>query len=135
MIVPARATVTATLFRRAKTLFDLRHENTRVALVQAALLFTWHVENSDTITCNAYHWVGVATRIALGLGMHRDLSARAQNTLMPSGDKEVYRKLWYCSVLPLIGRYQTNRDFYARFIVLQQETLVALKYCRAEMPL
>ncbi|TKA61568.1 hypothetical protein B0A55_10775 [Friedmanniomyces simplex] len=67
MVASSRPTVTATLFRRAKSLFELRHENDRVYLVQAALLIAWHVEDSDTISSNSYHWVGQATRIALGL--------------------------------------------------------------------
>jgi transcriptional regulatory protein AMDR len=78
MVASARPTVTATLYRRAKTLFDLRHENDRVLLVQAALLIAWHVEDLDTIAGGSYHWIGTATRIALGLGMHRDLTGRSR---------------------------------------------------------
>ncbi|KAK0970817.1 hypothetical protein LTR91_004558 [Friedmanniomyces endolithicus] len=93
MVASSRPTVTATLFRRAKSIFELRHENDRVYLVQAALLIAWHVEDSDTISSNSYHWVGQATRIALGLGMHRDLTGRS-TTLMPGFDRRHYRRLW-----------------------------------------
>ncbi|KAK4948357.1 hypothetical protein LTR10_012891 [Elasticomyces elasticus] len=106
MIAPSRPTVTATLFRRAKALFEARYENDRVHLVQAALLIAWHVEDSDTISSNAYHWVGQATRIALGLGMHRDLTGRS-TTLMPGFDRRHYRRLWW--------------------LVLQAETMTALE--------
>jgi transcriptional regulatory protein AMDR len=78
MVSSARPTVTATLYRRAKALFDMRHENDRALLVQTALLMAWHVEDLDTISSGAYHWIGVAARIALGLGMHRDLTGKSR---------------------------------------------------------
>ncbi|KAK5727818.1 hypothetical protein LTR17_012476 [Elasticomyces elasticus] len=112
MIAPSRPTVTATLFRRAKALFEARYENDRVHLVQAALLIAWHVEDSDTISSNAYYWIGQATRIALGLGMHRDLTGRS-TTLMPGFDRRHYRRLWW--------------------LVLQAETMTALEYGRPSM--
>ncbi|KAK3068921.1 hypothetical protein LTR53_013137 [Teratosphaeriaceae sp. CCFEE 6253] len=112
MVASSRPTVTATLFRRAKSLFDLRHENDRVFLVQAALLIAWHVEDSDTISSNSYHWVGQATRIALGLGMHRDLTGRS-TTLMPGFDRRHYRRLWW--------------------LVLQAETMISLEHGRPSM--
>ncbi|KAK0255926.1 hypothetical protein LTS09_009228 [Friedmanniomyces endolithicus] len=112
MVASSRPTVTATLFRRAKSIFELRHENDRVYLVQAALLIAWHVEDSDTISSNSYHWVGQATRIALGLGMHRDLTGRS-TTLMPGFDRRHYRRLWW--------------------LVLQAETMTALEYGRPSM--
>ncbi|KAK5684845.1 hypothetical protein LTS10_002920 [Elasticomyces elasticus] len=112
MIAPSRPTVTATLFRRAKALFEARYENDRVHLVQAALLIAWHVEDSDTISSNAYHWIGQATRIALGLGMHRDLTGRS-TTLMPGFDRRHYRRLFW--------------------LVLQAETMTALEYGRPSM--
>lgn len=112
MVASARPTVTATLFRRTKSLFDMRYENDRVFLVQAALLMAWHVEDSDTISNNAYYWVGQATRIALGLGMHRDLSNRSRS-IMPAPDRRTYRKIWWA--------------------VLQAETYTALEYGRPSM--
>ncbi|KAK0880848.1 hypothetical protein LTR87_005341 [Friedmanniomyces endolithicus] len=112
MVASSRPTVTATLFRRAKSIFELRHENDRVYLVQAALLIAWHVEDSDTISSNSYHWVGQATRIALGLGMHRDLTGRS-TTLMPGFDRRHYRRLWW--------------------LVFQAETMTALEYGRPSM--
>ncbi|KAK5114040.1 hypothetical protein LTR85_010346 [Meristemomyces frigidus] len=90
----------------------MRYENDRVFLVQAALLIAWHVEDSDTISNNAYYWVGQATRIAHGLGMHRDLSERS-HIIMPTADRRIYRKLWWA--------------------VLQAETYTALEYGRPAM--
>ncbi|KAJ6103528.1 fungal-specific transcription factor domain-containing protein [Penicillium capsulatum] len=70
-VAASRAITTAILFRRAKTLFELRHETDRVDLVQAALLLARHTESSDTVASNAYYWVGNAVRIAFGMGLHR----------------------------------------------------------------
>ncbi|EME83608.1 uncharacterized protein MYCFIDRAFT_47077, partial [Pseudocercospora fijiensis CIRAD86] len=49
-VVRSRGAVTATLFTRAKTLFNLRYENDRVHLVQSALLLAWYDESSDTVS-------------------------------------------------------------------------------------
>ena len=51
--IKARHTVKAVLFRRAKCVFDMRHETDRLNLVQAALLFTWHLQNGDTASSNS----------------------------------------------------------------------------------
>lgn len=93
-VVASRLPMTTTLYSRAKTLFEMRHENDRVILVQAALLMTWHVEDSDSVSNGPYYWVGLATRIAFGLGMHRDLSD-ASASLMPTEDRRLYRRLWW----------------------------------------
>ncbi|KEF51232.1 uncharacterized protein A1O9_12735 [Exophiala aquamarina CBS 119918] len=75
-VAASRETTTAVLYKRAKTLFDLRHEHDRVDLIQAALLMSWYVESSDTVASNAYYWVGSAVRIAFGMGLHRTASLR-----------------------------------------------------------
>lgn len=111
-IASARTDITDALFTSAKILFDMRHENDRTTLVQSALLLAWHVENSDTVSGNAYHWIGQATRIAFGLGMHRDLGPNSQTT-MPASDKHMYRKLWWA--------------------IIQAETFLSLDYGRPSM--
>lgn len=94
-VVEWRPMVRNALFRRAKGLFDMRHENDRMFLVQAALLFTWYLENADTGSANCYYWAGVACRIAFGLGMHRDLSDGAAMVRMPAYDRRMYRRIWW----------------------------------------
>ncbi|KAK4941557.1 hypothetical protein LTR10_018576 [Elasticomyces elasticus] len=93
-IVSSRSFVKMVLFRRAKALFDLRYENDRMHMVQAALLFTWHFEGADDVSSNAYCWAGIACRTAFGLGMHRNLSADALS-LMPVDDRRIYRRIWW----------------------------------------
>lgn len=96
-------------FRRTKWLFDSRIERNRDIMVQAALLMTWHSENADDdVSSNAHYWVGVAARIATGLGMHRNpVSSR----FLPR-DKHMWRRLWY--------------------ILVQFDVLVSLSYGRPQ---
>ena len=96
-------------FRRTKWLFDSRVERNRDIMVQAALLMTWHSENADDdVSSNAYYWVGVAARIATGLGMHRNpVSSR----FLPR-DRHMWRRLW--------------------FILVQFDVLVSLSYGRPQ---
>ena len=93
-VARSRSLVKMALFRRAKALFDLHYENDRMHLVQAALLFTWHCEGADDVSSNAYYWIGIACRIAFGLGMHRDLSHTAVNQ-MPPADRRIYRRIFW----------------------------------------
>lgn len=93
-IIQSRALVKMVIFRRAKALFDMHYENDRMNLVQVALLFMWHFEGADDVSSNAYHWIGVACRIAFGLGMHRNLGLRA-SSLMPQDDRRIYRRIWW----------------------------------------
>lgn len=82
-------------FRRTKYLFDSRMERNRDIVMQAALLLTWHSDSTDDdVLANAYHWVGVAARIATGLGMHRNpVSSR-----FSPRDRRMWRRLWYITL-------------------------------------
>ncbi|KIW57044.1 hypothetical protein PV05_05649 [Exophiala xenobiotica] len=92
----SRAMFKSMLFKRGKWLFDLRHENDRQHLVAAALLFTWHLENADTVSMNGYYWSGAACRIAYGIGMHRNiLSDPNTPDRMPWRDRRLYRRTWW----------------------------------------
>ncbi|OAA55297.1 Transcription factor [Niveomyces insectorum RCEF 264] len=92
----ARHIVKAVLFRRAKTVFDMRHEHDRLHLVQAAMLFTWHLQNGDTASANSFYWLGVACRIAFGIGLHRDLLRDPPNLdRMPMHDRRHWKRIWW----------------------------------------
>lgn len=82
------------LFRRTKCLIDRRFEQDRTVYVQAALLLTWYSDGLEEILANAWHWIGVATRIALGHGMNRDVSM----TSMPAVSKRIWARLWWTMV-------------------------------------
>ena len=96
-------------FRRCKWLFDHRIERNRDILVQAALLLTWHSDAADDdVSANAHYWVGVAARLATGLGMHRQpVSSR----FVPR-DRRMWRRLW--------------------FILVQFDVMVAVSYGRPQ---
>lgn len=80
------AQLQATFFRRAKTLIDCRFEQDRTMYVQVALLLTWYSDGHEEIVANAWHWIGFAIRIAIGHGMHRDVT---HSKLLP-----VHRRSW-----------------------------------------
>lgn len=93
-VATSRGSITAVLFRKARTLFELKHENDRVDLIQAAILLSSHVENSDNVASNAYNWTGDAVRTAFGMSLHRRASLR----YVPSqrkGYHRKYKKVWW----------------------------------------
>lgn len=93
-VVESRSTLKTVLFQRARTLWNLRFENDRVTLVQAALIFSWHVENADSVSANSYYWISVACSIAYGLGVHRNI-ARSSTSVMPQPVRTMFRRLWW----------------------------------------
>ena len=97
LVSASRNTVTATLFRRTKGLYDMRHENDRLHLIQAALLMASHTENGDTAGSNAFFWIGAAVRTSFGLGMHRRPASRHLPTA-DAGVFRIYRKVWWSLV-------------------------------------
>ncbi|KAJ6144370.1 transcriptional regulator family: Fungal Specific TF [Penicillium chermesinum] len=106
---PDRDTLKEIFFRRTKYLFDNRVERNRDILVQTALLLTWHSDSADDdVAANAHFWVGVAARIATGLGMHRNpVSSR-----FVTRDRRMWRRVW--------------------FILIQFDVMVSLSYGRPQ---
>ncbi|VUC31946.1 unnamed protein product [Clonostachys rosea] len=94
LVAKSRMVVKRTLFKRATTLFHLHHENDRLHMAQAALLFTWHLENADTVCGGTYFWLGIGSRIAFGMGLHRDLSIKS-NSRLPRWERRLYRRTWW----------------------------------------
>ncbi|KAI5301046.1 hypothetical protein KEM56_002019 [Ascosphaera pollenicola] len=89
---PERDALKDTFYRRAKTLFEARVERNRDCMVQAALLLTWYSDPlDDDVTANAHHWVGVAARIATGIGMHRNTAS----TRMVHSEKRMWRRVFW----------------------------------------
>ncbi|KAI6090837.1 fungal-specific transcription factor domain-containing protein [Hypoxylon rubiginosum] len=96
---PDRTLMKTLFFRRAKSLFDARFERNRDTTVQAALLLTWHADGPEDVAANAWFWLGLAVRTAMGLGMHRD----AENSTLVPHNKRMWRRVWWllfqCDVL------------------------------------
>lgn len=78
-------------FRRAKALIDGRYEEDRMEMVQAALLLAWFSDGGDDVCANAWWWIGVAARAAMGLGMHREVGP----SNMPPENKRTWRMIWW----------------------------------------
>lgn len=81
----------AAFFRRAKALIDVGFERNRDTTVQAALLLTWHTDGPEDVTANAWFWLGIAVRTAMGLGMHRD----ADCSTLVAHNKRMWRRVWW----------------------------------------
>jgi transcriptional regulatory protein AMDR len=80
-----------TFFRRTKTLFDSRSEQHREVYLQAALLLTWYCDNLEEVVSNSWYWIGVASRTAFGMGMHRDVTPSGLNR----SDKRRWVRWWW----------------------------------------
>jgi transcriptional regulatory protein AMDR len=105
---PERESHKALFFRRAKILFDARFEHNRDTTVQAALLLTWHADGPEDVAANAWFWLGVAVRTAMGMGMHRD----TENSTLVAHNKAMWRRVWW--------------------LLFQCDTLVSLQYGRPQ---
>ncbi|KAF2642723.1 hypothetical protein P280DRAFT_272506 [Massarina eburnea CBS 473.64] len=81
-------------FRRAKILIDSRFERNRDVIVQTALLLTWYSDGPEDVAANAWHWIGFASRVAMGLGMHRD----AEPSTLVEHNKRMWRRVWWLLV-------------------------------------
>ncbi|EXJ89399.1 hypothetical protein A1O3_02466 [Capronia epimyces CBS 606.96] len=103
-VVKERWLVKSVLFRRASMLFHLRHETDRLHLTQAALLFTWHIQDGDTVAGGPWYWTGVAVRISCGQGAHR------HNSQLPMFERIMYKRSWWCAfVSEVFSALETGR--------------------------
>jgi hypothetical protein len=57
-------------FKRAKAIFDSNFEKDKVVIVQSLILFSAWWEGRQDIH-SSWYWIGAATKIAQGIGMHR----------------------------------------------------------------
>ncbi|OLL21943.1 Cutinase transcription factor 1 alpha [Neolecta irregularis DAH-3] len=80
-----------TFWKRAKALFDADFEEDKVAIVQSLLVLSWWWEGPEDVTKNVYYWIGVAIRIAQGIGMHRSVRC----SRMAVKDQQLWRRIWW----------------------------------------
>ncbi|KAL3442054.1 fungal-specific transcription factor domain-containing protein [Aspergillus insuetus] len=120
LVASARHTVMMTLFCRASMLFHMRHETDRTLLMQAAVLFTRHIGDGDTVTGGPWYWSGIAVRIGCGLGMHR------QSSTLPLRDISQYRRCWWSAfICEVFSSLETGRPCAVRAEDMDQVTLSA----------
>ncbi|CAM1510807.1 Fc.00g083200.m01.CDS01 [Cosmosporella sp. VM-42] len=92
------------LFRRASMLYHMRHETDRIHLMQAAVLFTWHVGDGDTVSGGPWYWAGIAVRVGCGLGAHR------RTAHLPALEKSQYLRSWWVAfVCEVFSSLETGR--------------------------
>ncbi|OIW35562.1 hypothetical protein CONLIGDRAFT_63256 [Coniochaeta ligniaria NRRL 30616] len=104
LVARDRHAVKSIIFRRAALLFHTRHETDRAHLMQAALLFTWHVGDGDTITAGPWYWAGIALRIACGMGMHR------ASPVLPQPEASHQRRCWWLAfICEVLSALETGR--------------------------
>lgn len=109
LVASARHAVKNTLFRRASMLFHMRHETDRVFLMQAAILFTRHIGDGDTVTTGPWYWSGIAVRIGCGLGMHR------HSAILPPLETAQYRRCWWSAfICEVFSSLETGRPCAVR---------------------
>ncbi|EED16988.1 acetamidase regulatory protein, putative [Talaromyces stipitatus ATCC 10500] len=109
LVASSRHAVKRTLFRRASMLFHMRHETDRAYLMQAAILFTRHMGDGDTVTGGPWYWSGIAVRIGCGLGMHR------YSSTLPPLEASQYRRCWWSAfVCEVFSSIETGRPCAVR---------------------
>ncbi|KAL2818229.1 fungal-specific transcription factor domain-containing protein [Aspergillus cavernicola] len=120
LVASARHAVKTTLFRRASMLFHMRHETDRAFLMQAAVLFSRHIGDGDTVTGGPWYWSGIAVRIGCGLGMHR------QSPTLPPIETSQYRRCWWSAfICEVFSSLETGRPCAVRAGDMDQLTLSA----------
>lgn len=85
-------------------LYHLRHETDRLQLTQAALLFSWHINDGDTVSGGPWYWTGIAMRISCGQGTHR------RNHSLPEFEHVIHKRtFWSAFVAEIFSALETGR--------------------------
>lgn len=115
LVASARHAVKNTLYRRASMLFHMRHETNPVFVMQAAIIFTRHIGDSDTVTAGPWYWSGIAVRIGCGLGTHR------HSAILPPMESSQYRRCWWSAfICEVFSSLETGRPCGVRAEVMDQ---------------
>lgn len=86
----SRAEARQTYYDRAKALFDLNYENSKILLVKVAILLSFKGPQMDCYW-NPCSWIEVGVTMAVALGLHRK-SAAVNGTF---NDQGLLRRLWW----------------------------------------
>lgn len=113
-----RSLLKSVLFRRASMLYHLRHEKDRLHLTQAALLFTWHINDGDTVAGGPWYWIGIAIRVSCAQGAHR------HNPQLPTFERIMYKRTFWCVFLSeVFSALETGRPCAIRAEDIDQSRL------------
>ncbi|KAL4744930.1 hypothetical protein BDW72DRAFT_211909 [Aspergillus terricola var. indicus] len=86
----SRAQARELYYHRAKALFDLNYENSKIILVKVAILLSF---KGPQMNCywNPCSWIEFGVTMAVALGMHRRPAVNGET----SNDRNLLRRLWW----------------------------------------
>ncbi|KAE8331342.1 fungal-specific transcription factor domain-containing protein [Aspergillus sergii] len=90
----SRKEMKATMYSRAKCMYDNGGERNKVTLLQASLLLGfWHSEQDDHM--QPWYWTGIAINLCQMLGLHRDPDSLRYNSSITDRERRLWRRLWW----------------------------------------
>ncbi|KAB8271122.1 fungal-specific transcription factor domain-containing protein [Aspergillus minisclerotigenes] len=90
----SRKEMKATMYSRAKCMYDNGGERNKVTLLQASLLLGfWHSEQDDHM--QPWYWTGIAINLCQMLGLHRDPDSLRYNSSITDCQRRLWRRLWW----------------------------------------
>ncbi|KAF5855950.1 hypothetical protein ETB97_008154 [Aspergillus alliaceus] len=93
----SRKEMKATMYSRAKCMYDNGGERNKVTLLQASLLLGfWHSEQDDHM--QPWYWTGIAINLCQMLGLHRDPDSLRYNSAITDHQRRLWRRLWWTCV-------------------------------------
>ncbi|OGM48902.1 C6 transcription factor [Aspergillus bombycis] len=90
----SRKEMKATMYSRAKCMYDNGGERNKVSLLQASLLLGfWHSEQDEHT--QPWYWTGIAINLCQMLGLHRDPDFLRYNSSITDRQRRLWRRLWW----------------------------------------
>lgn len=90
------------LFAEVKLLMNATFmENGNLTLVQALVLMSNYLQKKN-MPNSGYNYMGLATRMAMGIGLHKEFS-RSKSSSTPPFKMEMRRRVWWCMTVFDIG--------------------------------
>ncbi|KNG81942.1 C6 transcription factor [Aspergillus nomiae NRRL 13137] len=90
----SRKEMKATMYSRAKCMYDIGGERNKVTLLQASLLLGfWHSEQDEHM--QPWYWTGIAINLCQMLGLHRDPDSLRYNSSITDHQRRLWRRLWW----------------------------------------
>ncbi|KAJ5280280.1 hypothetical protein N7478_005652 [Penicillium angulare] len=92
----SRKAMKKAMYKRAKAFYDVDRSADKLLLIQSVLLMSfWYTDAQDHT--GASHWIGIATSLAQGIGLHRSPSSQDRNNTQLSSEERqsLGRRLWW----------------------------------------
>ncbi|KAJ9270458.1 transcriptional regulator family: Fungal Specific TF [Paecilomyces variotii] len=92
----SRKEMKATMYYRAKCMYNIGIERDKIVQLQASLLLGFWHSDLDEIT-QPWYWTGIAINLCQMLGLHRDPDASRYNSAISDEQRRLWRRLfWNC---------------------------------------